>query len=295
MKHKTALMMLFLWMAVPSPARPVVALLTDFGRENEAVGLCHGAILAISSEIEVVDLCHGVTPFDVRLAGLMLRGTEIFPKGTVVVAVVDPGVGTERTGLAIKTGKGLYYVAPNNGLLSSVMEDQGIAAAYILEPTRANPNWTPGTFDGRDLFCPAAALLAASHGDLERVGRPIPLDRIVRVEPLRAKVIPDEKKVVGHYVRTDLPYGNVWTDITHENLKAIGAESAETLRVRVLDREVPMPLVVSFGHVAKGQPLAYFASDGCLALALNQGNLKEAWGLVEGMEVEVRMGKDQPR
>lgn len=281
--------------ATHATSRPVVALLTDFGLENEAVGLCHGAILAVSSDIEVVDLCHAGTPFDVRLAGLMLRGTEVFPKGTVFVAVVDPGVGTERSGLAIKTGKGFFYVAPNNGLLSSVMEDQGVAAAYILEPTRVNPSWTPGTFDGRDLFSPAGALLATGHGGLERVGRPMPLERIVRVEPLRAKVIPAEKKVIGHYVRTDLPYGNVWTDITRENLQAIGAKSVKTLLVRMVDREVPLPLVVSFGHVAKGQPLAYFASDGCLALALNQGNLKEAWGLEEGMDVEVRMGESEPR
>src|SRR5687767_11626682 len=89
--------------------RPVVALLTDFGLQNEAVGLCHGAIAAIDSDIQVVDLCHSVDAYDIDLAALMLRGTTVFPRGSVIACVVDPGVGTDREPIVLLTKHGLLY------------------------------------------------------------------------------------------------------------------------------------------------------------------------------------------
>jgi hypothetical protein len=278
---------LFLLLATASSARPIVALLTDFGLDNEAVGLCHGAILAINPEIDVVDLCHRVEPYNIQQGALMLKRTTGFPKGSVFVAVVDPGVGTARTALAIETERHLFYVAPNNGLLSEVIRDQGILKAYRLDPKRVNPDWSPGTFDGRDLFGPAGALLASSSGSLDRIGVSVGDQEIILLDPIRPALFPDEHKIVGHYLRTDTPYGNVSTDIRGEDLSSIGASAGTTLRVVAGKRKAEVPLVVSFGQVEKGRPLAYLDSGGSLALAINQGNISREWDLIEGMEITI--------
>ncbi len=132
-------------------ARPVVVLLTDFGLENEAVGLCHGAILSVDTEIQIVDLSHQVRPFDVRQGSRILGRATKFPRGTVFVAVVDPGVGTDRGSVAVKTTRGFTFVAPNNGLLTDVIQSQGIESVYRIEERKVNAQWEAGTFDGRDL------------------------------------------------------------------------------------------------------------------------------------------------
>jgi S-adenosylmethionine hydrolase len=285
--RKYSSLVLFLLLSSPSSARPLVALLTDFGLDNEAVGMCHGAILAVNPEINVVDLCHRVEPYNIQQGSLMLKRTVGFPKGSVIVAVVDPGVGTERTALAIETNRHLFYVAPNNGLLSEVIRDQGILKAYRLDPKRVDPDWSPGPFDGRDLFAPAGALLASSSGSLERIGVPARDRDIILLDPIRPALFPDEHKVVGHYLRTDTPYGNVWTDIRGEDLSSIGASAGTTLRVVAGKQKAEVPLVVSFGQVGKGKPLAYLDSGGSLALAINQGNISREWDLLVGMEITI--------
>ena len=269
-------------------ARPVVAMLTDFGLENEAVGLCHGAILSIDSNIEVVDLCHSAEPYNIRKASLMLKRSNSFPKGTVFVGVIDPGVGTARTGIAIKTHQGYFFVAPNNGLLSEVIHTQGVDRAVRLVEKRVNPNWKSGTFDGRDLFSPAAALLASASGDLDRVGIPVEISEIELLPKIQAQIDLEKKSITGHFLLTDKPYGNVWTDITQADLEAIGCELGGKVLVKAGSHERILPWVVSFGHVPEGEPLAYIASGDTLALAINMGDFRKAWGLEEGCTITVR-------
>mgnify|MGYP000981245366 FL=1 len=254
--------------------RPVVVLMTDFGLNNEAVGLCHGAILAINSEIEVVDLCHNVKAFDIEQAGLFLKGTECFPEGTVFVNVIDPGVGTDRNSIAIKTKKELYYIAPNNGLLTYVIKDQGIEEAYELDKKKINPKWEKGTFDGRDLFSPAGAILATSNGNLDSIGRPIKTEDVVLFEIKVATVYEEEGKIIGIYNKTDEPYGNVWTNITSEDLLKISVKTDDTIHITAENIDMEIPFVTAFGDVQKGEALAYINSEGTLAFAINQGNFE---------------------
>ncbi len=267
-------------------ARPLVVLTTDFGLNNEAVGLCHGAILAINPDIEVVDLCHNVKAFDVKHASLILKGTECFPEGTVFVSVIDPGVGTDRGAIAIKTKKGLYYIAPNNGLLTYVIEEQGLEAVYELDTKKVNPRWSRGTFDGRDLFSPAGAILATNKGNLDSVGYEIKQEAIVMFMILHAKI--HKGTISGVYIQEDEPYGNVWTNITEEDLKKISVKPGDKLHITATGLEIDMPLVITFGEVPEGEPLAYMNSEGTLAFAINQGNFTLNYNLKEGMEISVK-------
>ncbi|MEQ8191193.1 MAG: SAM-dependent chlorinase/fluorinase [Candidatus Eremiobacterota bacterium] len=286
MKKLLFVTIIILFTSLAALAKPVVVLTTDFGLNNEAVGLCHGAILAINQDIEVVDLCHNVKAFDVKQASLILKGTECFPKGTVFVSVIDPGVGTDRGAIAIKTKKGLYYIAPNNGLLTYVIEEQGLEAVYELDKKKVNPQWSRGTFDGRDLFSPAGAILAINNGNLESVGYEIKQEAIIMFMILHAKI--HEGTITGLYVQEDEPYGNAWTNITEEDLKKISVKPGDRLHITAGNIEVDVPLVVTFGEVSKGEPLAYMNSEGTLAFAINQGNFTLNYNLKEGMEISVK-------
>jgi hypothetical protein len=279
---------------VPANARPVVALLTDFGLANEAVGLCHGAVLKIDSEIQIIDLCHSLQPYNIRQAALMLRRTAGFPKGTVFATVVDPGVGTQREAIMVKTKRGFLFVGPNNGVFSEVVRLQEVESVWKLDEKRVNPSWSAGTFDGRDLFCPAAAILASSSGELQRVGVPMPVERLVLLPAMVARVNPAEGMIVGHCLVTDEPYGNVWTDITPENLSALGIHLGDHIQIEAGKGRWEIPWVLSFGFVPTGQPLGYVGSGDTFALAINMGDLRKEWGLEEGIEITLRRLSSQP-
>ncbi len=286
MKMRAAILLMLLCVSVAGFARPTVVLLTDFGLDNEAVGMCHGAALAVNPDVEVVDLCHNVDSYDIQLAALMLGGTTIFPRGTVFVAVVDPGVGTARRPVAIRTNRGLVYVGPDNGVLTAVIREQGVTQAVAIEPRRVNPRWEPGTFDGRDLFSPAGAILATT-GSLEAIGTPVAASDLVTIDIPRAAVDATAGSIAGIHLRTDEPYGNVWTNITRDDLSSAGLRMGGQLRVTVGKRAVEMPLVVSFGHVPKGRPLAYLCSGGNLALAINMGSFRDRYALKPGARITV--------
>ena len=279
-----ALLLLFAQIAA---ARPAVVLTTDFSLNNEAVGLCHGAILAVDADLAIVDLCHTIRPFDIRQASLALKRTDIFPSGTVFVTVVDPGVGTARGAVAVRTRGGRIHVAPDNGVLTEVIAREGVVQAARIDPKRVNPRWKPGTFDGRDLFSPAGALLAANGGTFERIGRPIPVSDLVRLPALEVKVTAGQGRITGHFIRSDEPYGNAWTDIGPDHLRQAGLELGDRLRLTFGDRTLELPFVTTFGEVPEGRPLAYLDSDGGLAFALNQGNFVKTHDWREGLEISV--------
>lgn len=287
------LFVLFLLAAPAAAARPVVVFLSDFGTESEAPALCHGAILSIDSDIEIVDLTHAVRPFDIRQGSEILGRATRFPKGTVFFGVVDPGVGTTRQAVAVRTKDGSFFVAPDNGLLSTVIRTRGLAAAVRIDPTRVNPAWRPGTFDGRDLFAPAAALLAQTH-DLARVGRACDPSELVTLEPPAGGSIAPDGALEGTYTGTDEPYGNIWTDIDRPTVARAGIEPGMALEVTLGTARLRVPLVTAFGDVSPGQPLAYFNSEDRLAFALNLGSLRDSLQVAEGARVTVRRSPKGP-
>ena len=282
-----ALLSLCVLIAAPAEARPVVVFLSDFGTTSEAPALCHGAILSLDPEIEVVDLTHAVRPFDLRQGAEILGRATTFPKGTVFFGVVDPGVGTARQAIAIRTKDGSFFVAPDNGLLSTVIRTRGVAAAVRIDPARVNPAWKPGTFDGRDLFAPAAAILASTH-DLTRIGRSCEPSALFLLELSTGGILAADGSLEGTYTSTDDPYGNIWTDLDRATVLRAGVEMGMPLEITVGTAHIRAPLVTAFGDTPPGQALAYFNSEDRLAFALNLGNLRDSLRVAEGAPVTVR-------
>lgn len=276
-----ALAALLLLAAPPAAAGPVVGFLSDFGLTNEYVGSCKGAMLAVDPTLTLVDLCHLVPSFDIWEGGLILRESTTFPKGTVFLAVIDPGVGGARGAVAVRTRRGYVYVAPNNGILTWVIADQGVDSAVALDPAKINPAWRPGTFDGRDLFAPAAARIAKEKGKFAHLGSPIPEADLVLLTSARPVVSPGVLR--GVIEREEKPFGNAITSAAGIDCEAAGFRLGEPLKVTFPDDlVVKIPFVLTYSDVDSGEVLAYVDSRGRLAFAVNMGSFIGKYGLRPG-------------
>jgi len=253
--------------------RPAVVFLSDFGLADDSVAICKGVMLALEPRLRIVDLTHQVRPYSVEDGARFLAGTAPFyPAGTVFVAVIDPGVGGPRKAIVVLSGRGQYFVLPDNGLITLVADQDGIRAAREI----TNPRWMrpspSATFHGRDLFAPVGARLARGE-DWTEVGPP--LANPVRISLPAARA--DERGLTAEAIAVDGPYGNVVTNITAEDLETLRYRPGDTVRVRLGRRELRLPFVRTFSDVRVGQALLYINSRGRLALAINQGNFAQAY------------------
>lgn len=272
--------------AEPSPS-PTILFLSDFGTRDGAVAACKGVMLAIAPAVRVIDLTHDVPAYDVEAAAEVLeQALPYYPEGTVAVAVVDPGVGSERRAIAVRTRSGHYLVGPDNGLFTLVMQTAGLDRAVELR----NPRYfraaeSSHTFHGRDLFAPVAAHLAAG----------VPLDSLgPAVEPVRlaARTAQYADGVVRGRVRyVEDPYGNVVTDVAPALLDSLGARAGDTLLVTIGTRALPLPWRRTFSDVAIGQPLALMHSRALLSFSINQGDFAARFGVKRGDSVSVRRAR----
>jgi len=262
--------------------RRIVTLLTDFGWSDPFVGIMKGVILGINPDAVLVDLCHGVAPYELAEAAfLLVTSYRYFPKGTIHVAVVDPGVGGPRRPI-LATYEGYHFVGPDNGLFAPLAEKGGAlrvraitAEQYFLQPVSA-------TFHGRDVFAPVAGHLSlgvepAAFGELTEayvrlsLPRPSPCGR----SSMRGQVLRVER------------YGNLVTNLERNDLDAlVGEEPATRLVVDAGGRE--LRLVTYYAQVPAGSPGATIGSAGFLEIFVNQGNASQLLGLDRGSEVVVR-------
>ena len=255
---------------------PTVVFLSDFGTADDSVAICKGVMLDIEPRLRIVDLTHAVPPFSVRDGAHFLAGTaSAFPPGTIFLAVVDPGVGTPRKAIVAISGRGQYFVLPDNGLVSDVAARDGLRAAREI----TNPRWMregapSSTFHGRDIFAPVAAHLARGE-DWTAVGPP--LSSPVLHEASEAKVTGAE--LVGEVVALDGPFGNLVTNIDAEHFRDLGYELGDRVPVTIEGRSFVLPLVQTFADVPIGKPLLYIDSRGRLAVAINQGDFAHVYGV----------------
>jgi S-adenosylmethionine hydrolase len=255
---------------------PIITFLTDYGRDDEFVGICHGVIARRCPQARVLDLTHGIAPQDVRAGALALvRALPYVPAG-VHLAVVDPGVGGARRGVAVSAADGQRFVGPDNGLLWPALQASGgVAAAVDLadSPYRLAP--VSATFHGRDVFAPVAAALAGG-AELRRVGEPL--------DPATLEVLhaPRPRREGDALVATVLAldhFGNVQLGAT---LADLGATVAE---VRAGDATARVGR--TFTDVAAGELLAYEDAQGALALAVNRGSAAQRLGVAAGDELRL--------
>jgi S-adenosylmethionine hydrolase len=268
-----------------SPSAPTVLFLSDFGETDGAVAACKGVMWSITPELRIVDLSHEIPAYDVETAAEVLeQAVAFYPPGTVVVAVVDPGVGSERRATAIRTQKGHLLVGPDNGIFTLVMQTQGFDRAVELRNARyfRDPGQTSSTFHGRDVFAPVAAHLAAGVA-LDSLG---PMLVPVRLNYASARFLGDRIEGAVRYIED--PYGNVVTNIPAALLDSLGARIGDSLDVRVGPRALRLPWRDTFTDVPRGEALALLHSRGVLSFSLNQGDFASRFGVERKTPVAVR-------
>lgn len=260
-------------------ARPVVALLTDFGTKDHYAGTMKGVILSICPEAVLVDVSHEVPPHDVMAGALELSASyQYFPPSTIFLVVVDPGVGSARLGIAADAG-GFRFVAPDNGVLSGVFaQTPPKKVVAISERKYARPTISR-TFEGRDRFAPAAAWLARGV-EVGALGRPVKDHRILDLPVPRLS--PDA--VAGVILRADR-FGNLITNIPRTAVDEIG-KGGQAVNVVVGGHRVTH-LVATYAEAPEGEPCALYGSTDQLEIALNGGSAAARLGLTAGAPVEV--------
>jgi S-adenosylmethionine hydrolase len=255
--------------AQAASARPTIVFMTDFGTANDAVAICRAVIYSIAPEVRVTDITHQVTPFSIEEASRFLYGvTPYYPAGTVFLVVVDPGVGTSRKAIAVKSKKGQYFILPDNGVITPVLDRDGLESAREI----TNQHWMiqaplSSTFHGRDIFSPAAAHLAGGW-DFELVGAPV--QELVRLSSKSAAM--SEKGIDGDVIGLDDPYGSLITDIAGDDFKKLGYNLGDKVLVQINKKSVALPYARTFMDVSVGESLLYIDSRGRVGVAINQGN-----------------------
>ena len=248
---------------------PTVVFMTDFGIVDDSVALCKGVMYGIAPNLRIVDLTHQVPAFSIADGARFLFGASpYFPAGTVFVTVVDPGVGSTRKAVVVKSKRGQFFVLPDNGLMTMVADHDGIESSREI----TNPDWMIGakvssTFHGRDIFSPVGAHLARGD-DWTKVGPE--LKQLVRLDLHPATV--DGRGLTGEVIALDGPFGNLVTNISAEDFLKLGYQRGDTLRVTIAGHEIQMPFVKTFSDVPLKQPLLFIDSRGRASFGLNQSS-----------------------
>ncbi len=264
----------------------LIALLTDFGTRDEYVGVMKGVIACIDPHIGVVDICHHIEPHDVAQGAFLLAASApFFPAGTVFAAVVDPGVGGQRSILAVECG-GRRYVVPDNGLIEGVIADGAGAAIVAVRNRRYFLDSVSRTFHGRDIFAPVAARLATGL-PLSELGPPVDPAAIVTGTMPRCRLVnPD--CLEGEVVATDR-FGNLMTNIDAAAIERLAGRSpGKEPVVTVADNPIGA-IVAAYEHVARHAPLAIIGSRGLLEISIHCGNARQILAPEENPTVRVQL------
>ena len=262
----------------------IVSMLTDYGRDDDFVGVCHGVILGICPEARIVDITHGIGRYNVRQGALVLRNTLPYVPPGVHMAIVDPQVGTERRGVALRCADGRVLVGPDNGLLSLAWERFGgveLAVDITRSPHRLEP--VSATFHGRDVFAPVAAHLAAG-ADPADAGEPLDASDLAVVAVPRARV--EDGTLVAHALVVDR-FGNVGLNVDHSELAGTGLTLGGTVEIEVGGERFLGTYAQTFADVKRGELLVYEDAYRTLAVAINRGDAAGTLGL--GPDAEVRL------
>lgn len=269
---------------MPVGGRPIV-FISDFGLDDEFVGTCHGVIARISPGSRVIDLTHGVPPQDVVRAALILAESVPFmPGDAVYLAVVDPGVGTRRRAVAVRSRRGPLLVGPDNGVLSLAWDRLGGAAgAFEITSESVLLPAASRTFHGRDVFAPAAAHLAAGMRP-EELGGPVDTGSLNSARVTEPQV--HDGRIHGEVLGVDR-FGNVQLNVREGHLAEAGLDQAGSVRVRTVERAMTVRRVATFGDVEAGEFAALTDSRGWLAVIRTGGSAAQTLRLELGDPVVV--------
>ena len=261
-----------------------IALLSDFGDRDHYAGVMKGVIASIAPEASVVDLTHGIPAQSVAAGAIALaQSWRFFPQGTIFLAVVDPGVGTERLAIAVESRAGARFVGPDNGLLWAAAEAAGVECIVELRAPRYRLKEVSATFHGRDIFAPAAAWLWRGVS-LTALGPK--LETMVQFES-GDKVCETERELKGAVIYID-GFGNLVTNISREHIERFGRRFRGFRLLVRIGRSAPIEIRKAYGDAPVGAPLAMFGSFDMLEVAVRDGNAADYFAAAAGVSVTIR-------
>lgn len=262
---------------------------SDFGLKDGAVSAMKGVAMSVSADLKLYDLTHEIPAYNIWEAAYRLEQTVTYwPAGTVFVSVVDPGVGTNRKSVVVKTKTGHFIVTPDNGTLTLIASSLGISERREINEAvnRRNGSQKSYTFHGRDVYAFTAARLASGAISYEQVGDLLSND-VVAIPYQNA--VKEGKLLKGNISILDIQYGNVWTNIPAEMVQQLNIKYGQRLSIRIYHKgskvwEGQAPYCETFGAVAKGKPLVYLNSLMQLSIALNMGSFAENFHVASGSD-----------
>lgn len=295
-RMKQYLLFFLLLAAACSEPKPAIVYQTDFGLKDGAVSAMKGVAHDVDPGIPLYDLTHEIPAYNIWEAAYRLNQTIMFwPKGTVFVSVVDPGVGTARKPVVMRTGSGHYIVTPDNGTLTLVAESLGVDGLREIDTLINRRPGSEGshTFHGRDIFSFTAAKLAAGRISFAQVGKELK-NEVVAINYQRAVLTGDSIK--GNIPVLDIQYGNVWTNIPDSMVRKAGINYGDTVNLVILKDAQRIylgrvPFVRTFGDVPEQQVLGYLNSLGNFSVAINMGNFADSFKVSSGAEWSVQLRK----
>lgn len=270
---------------------------SDFGLVDGAVSAMYGVAYSVNPDLKMHDLTHDITPYSIWEASYRLIQTvQYWPAGSVFVSVVDPGVGSARRSVAVRTSSGQYIITPDNGTLTHIKRMCGIAEARIIdESVNRLPNSGESyTFHGRDIYAYTGARLAAGIIDFAGVGPTYPVEEVVELPVVEPAISGDT--VSGTIDVLDVRFGSLWTNISRELFWKIGVRHGSRVEVsisnetRTLYKNI-MVYAKSFADVNVGEPLLYINSLDCVAVAINQGSFADAYRIGTGTNWRITLRK----
>ncbi|GAA7554349.1 S-adenosyl-l-methionine hydroxide adenosyltransferase family protein [Helicobacter pylori] len=269
---------------------------TDFSLKDGAVSAMKGVAFSVDSNLKIFDLTHEIPPYNIWEGAYRLyQSASYWPQGSVFVSVVDPGVGTKRKSVVLKTKNGQYFVSPDNGTLTLVAQTLGIDSVREIDEkaNRLKGSEKSYTFHGRDVYAYTGARLASGAITFEQVGPELSA-KVVEIPYQKAKATKGEVK--GNIPILDIQYGNVWSNISNRLLNQAGIKRNDILCVTISKGskkkyEGKMPYVASFGDVLKGQPLVYLNSLLNVSVALNMDNFAQKYQIKSGADWNIDIKK----
>jgi S-adenosyl-L-methionine hydrolase (adenosine-forming) len=256
-----------------------ISFLSDYGQRDEWVGVCHGVIERIAPGATVIDIAHDLPPADVRHAAFVLENAQPFLPAGIVMAVVDPGVGSKRRGIALRTRSGVLLVGPDNGLLWPAAQTAGgvdSAVDVSASPFRLDP--VSATFHGRDVFAPVVAHLALGAAP-EDAGKAIDHQALVRLQAAAPEV---DRETLRAEVRLVDRFGNVQLQARAQDMEGVGLPLGACVNVA---GRFEATRGRTFADVARGELVVYEDSSGWIAAAVNGGSAAAALAVEAGSQL----------
>ena len=272
---------------------------SDFGLVDGAVSAMYGVAYTVEPRLNIHDLTHDITPYNIWEASYRLIQTiRYWPQGTIFVSVVDPGVGSDRKSVVVKTASGHYVVTPDNGTLTHIIRFDGIEAVREIDEhvNRLPRSGESYTFPGRDVFAYTGARLAAGIIDFEGVGPKMKPEDLVRLPIIEPRL--EGSAVCGTIDVLDVRFGSLWTNIPRTLFLQTGVHYGDRVSITIENdtRCVYRNIILfakSFADVYMGEALAYVNSLDCMAVAINQGSFARAYNIGTGNSWRIRIAPFQ--